>query len=127
MIFEFHISKVTREKYQFDENLFATDGRVIFADFAAARRFAEKLSAGRGNHVPASDLNAMGLLDEVMHILIRQYEMENPGVMIRATDWLAEKFGEEALDLSLLRFKEEFPSALTPSPLLSPQEAPVFE
>ena len=127
MIFEFHISKVTREKYQFDENLFATDGRVIFADFAAARRFAEKLSAGRGNPVPASDLNAMGLLDEVMHILIRQYEMENPGVMIRATDWLAEKFGEEALDLSLLRFNEKFPSALIPSPLLSPQEAPVFE
>ncbi|OQX65572.1 MAG: hypothetical protein B5M51_00380 [Anaerolinea sp. 4484_236] len=121
MIFEFHISRAAREKYQFDESLFATDGRVIFADFAAARRFAEKLSAGRERPVPAGEINAMGLLDEVMHILIRQYEMENPGVMIRAADWLSSKHGEDALHLGLLRFNEHFPS-----PILnpSPREAP---
>jgi glycosidase len=109
MIFQFHISKVSREKYQFDQSLFATDGHTIFADFAAARRFAEKMSVVRGETVPASDVNAMGLLDEVMHILIRQYEMENPGMMMRALDWIASKHGESALDLGLLRFDEHFP------------------
>ena len=84
MKFAFHISKTAREKYQFDETVFATDGHVIFADFAAVRLFAEKMSAVRGEIVPASEINAMGLLDEMMHILIRQYEMENPGVMQRA-------------------------------------------
>ena len=72
MLFEFHISKTAREKYDFDEALFATDGNIIFADFAAARRFAEKLSVERENPVPASEINARGLLDEVMHIFIRQ-------------------------------------------------------
>jgi len=109
MLFQFHISKASRQKYQFDQSLFATDGHVIFADFAAARRFAEKMSAVRGDTVSASDVNAMGLLDEVMHILIRQYEMENPGMMMRALDWLAAKHGESELDLGLLRFDEHFP------------------
>ncbi len=109
MKFLFHISKSAREKYEFDENIFATDGHVVFADFAAARRFAEKMSVVRGNSVPASEVNAMGLLDEMMHILIRQYEMENPGVMDRALDWVAAKHGESELDLGLLRFNEYFP------------------
>ncbi|MCP4142395.1 MAG: alpha-amylase [Chloroflexi bacterium] len=115
MLFQFHISKISREKYQFDETLFATDGHIIFANFAAARHFAEKMSAVRGETVPASDVNAMGLLDEVMHILIRQYEMENPGMMMRALDWLSAKHGENELDLGLLRFDEHFP-AHNPSP-----------
>ncbi|MBT3338129.1 MAG: alpha-amylase [Anaerolineae bacterium] len=109
MIFEFHISRQAREKYQFEEKLFATNGQVIFADFAAARRFAEKMSMVRRETVPASDINAMGLLDEVMHILIRQYEMENSGVMIRALEWMIAKHGENELDLGLLRFHEHFP------------------
>ena len=109
MKFFFHISKAAREKYAFSDNIFATDGRVIFADFAAARRFAEKMSAVRGETVPASEINAMGLLDEMMHILIRQYEMENPGVMDRALEWISAKYGADALDLSLKRFREFFP------------------
>ena len=109
MRFAFHISKHAREKYAFDDDLFATDGRVIFADFTAARRFAEQMTAVRGEVVPASEINAMGLLDEMMHILIRQYEMENPGVMTRALDWVVAKYGEDALKLGLLRFQEHFP------------------
>lgn len=109
MKFLFHLSKSAREKYQFSENIFATDGHIVFADFAAARRFAEKMSAVRRVIVSASEINAMGLLDEMMHILIRQYEMENPGVMQRALDWVAEKHGESALDFGLLRFEEHFP------------------
>ena len=108
MKFAFHISKNAQEKYQFDKTIFATDGYVIFADFSAARRFAEKMSVVRGVSIPASEINAMGLLDEMMHILIRQYEMENPGLMQRALDWVAAKHGENALDLGLLRFNEYF-------------------
>ncbi len=112
MIFSFHISRLAREKYEFEENLFSTDGKIIFTDFAAARRFSEKMSVVRGETIPAGDINAMGLLDEVMHILIRQYEMENPGVMERALDWIVAKYGVSELDLSLLRFNEHFPGFL---------------
>ena len=126
MLFQFHISKVSREKYQFDKTLFATDGHVIFADFAAARGFAEKMSEVRGDTVPASDVNAMGLLDEVMHILIRQYEMENPGMMLRALDWLSAKHGESELVSGLLRFDEHFPAS-SPSPKGKKEQAITLE
>ena len=71
-IFEFHISRRARQTYQFDETLFATDGRVVFADFGAARRFVERIHAVSGRIVPASDIYAMGLMDEILHIIIRQ-------------------------------------------------------
>ncbi len=102
--FEFHISRKAREKYQFNEQLFALNGNVVLADFAAARHFAENMTRVRGQVVPASDINAMGLIDEILHILVRHYEMQNPGVMRRA---LAAA-GLEA-DKALVKFTEDFP------------------
>jgi hypothetical protein len=108
-LYEFHVSRKARDKFHFEDELFSTDGRVVLADFAAARRFAANMSADRPQPVPASDINAMGLLDEVLHILIRQYELQNPGVLARADAWLQKKIGEEAVDSALLRFTDEFP------------------
>ena len=102
--FEFHVSRKAREKYQFDENLFALSGNVILADYAAARRFAASMTRVRGRFVPASAVNAMGLIDEILHVLIRQYELQNPGVMERAL----EAAGVDA-NASLLKFTEDFP------------------
>ena len=102
--FEFHVSRKAREKYQFDEQLFALNGNVVLADFAAARRFADSMTKVRGQFVPASDINAMGLIDEILHILVRQYEMQNPGVMKRAL--AAVELDAEA---TLLKFTEDFP------------------
>jgi len=102
--FEFHVSLKARKKYQFDEQLFALNGNVILADFAAARRFAERMTIVRGQVVPASDINAMGLIDEILHLLIRHYDMQNPGIMNRA-------LATVGLDgnASLLIFTESFP------------------
>ena len=102
--FEFHVSCKARGKYQFDEGMFALNGNVILADFAAARRFAASMSKVRGRFVPASAINAMGLIDEILHILIHQYKMQNPGVMERAL----EAAGVDA-EAALLKFTEDFP------------------
>ncbi len=102
--FEFHVSRKSRKKYQFDESLFALNGNVVLADFASARRFAERITIVRGYPVPASHINAMGLIDEILHLLVRQYEKQNPGVMQRALEAV-----KMELDSSLLRFTEEFP------------------
>jgi len=102
--FEFHVSRKARQKYQFDETLYALNGNVILANYAAARRFAERITMVRGQVVPASDINAMGLIDEIQHILIRQYEQHNPGSMQRALEYV-----RKDADVSLLKFTEEFP------------------
>lgn len=101
--YEFHVSRAARQKYQFDEALFGLDGTTVVADFAAARRFAERMTKVRGQPVPASEINAMGLIDEILHLLLRQAEAQNPGLMERA---LAQS-GEA--DATLLRFLEDFP------------------
>ena len=95
-IFEFHVSRQARQKYQFDETLFATDGRVVLSDFGAARRFAERIYAVSGRLVPASDIYALGLMDEILHLIIRQYEKQNPGVLTRALDSLQSNLGAVA-------------------------------
>jgi glycosidase len=102
--FEFHVSRKAREIYKFDETLFALNGNVILADFSAARRFAASMTKVRGQTVPASDINAMGLIDEILHILIHQYEMQNPGIM----DHALQAVGTQA-EATLLKFTEDFP------------------
>ena len=107
-IFEFHVSRQARQKYQFEETLFATDGRVVLSDFSAARRFAERIYAVSGRLVPASDIYALGLMDEILHLIIRQYEKQNPGVLTRALDSLQSNLGAR-LDETLFKFTDEFP------------------
>src|SRR5688572_5086273 len=100
--YEFHVSRRARDTYRFDDALFSSDGWVILADFAAARRFAAQISIVRGAPVPASDINAMGLMDEIFHIVIRQYEMQNPGVMSRAFTAAEAQLGKTVLEQSQL-------------------------
>lgn len=107
--FEFHVSRKARDIYRFDPALFSTDGRVVVADFAAARHFAAQMTEVRGAAVAASDINAMGLIDEIMHIVIRQYELQNPGVMARAVARLETTLGKAGFEQAQLKFLDEFP------------------
>jgi hypothetical protein len=44
---EFHISCRARDQYEFDQSLFSLSGNVIFANFYAARSFAQKMNNKR--------------------------------------------------------------------------------
>jgi glycosidase len=114
--FEFHISRRSRERYQFDDWLFAVTGNVIFADIHAARVLADKMNARRDlirfpeQAVRAGHLNSMGLIDEILHLIFAEYRRQiNPAVMAYALSWLDERFAPEVIDLALRRFVEEFP------------------
>jgi glycosidase len=113
---EFHISRRARERYQFDAALFALNGHVVFADFRAAREFAQKMNRQRDLvHFPeqaarAGDLNAMGLIDEILHVVVDQYRAQkNPQVTQQALDWLDARFGGATVDTALAKFAAEFP------------------
>lgn len=113
---EFHISRQSRDLYQFDEALFALNGNVILANFAAARQFAQKMNDRRDlvnfpeTAVSAGQINAMGLIDELLHRVIAVYRQErNPEVMSNALAWLEDKMGAAAINTVLERFCQEFP------------------
>ncbi|MCG8605552.1 alpha-amylase family glycosyl hydrolase [bacterium] len=110
------MSRAAREKHKFEETLFSSRGHVIFANFAAARRFAQTLNEKRNVHahperaVKAGQINAMGLIDEVLHYVIELYrEQANPRLFEDALHWLEEMVGKQDVDKTLVRFVEEFP------------------
>ncbi|MBV9469901.1 MAG: hypothetical protein JOZ57_11720, partial [Abitibacteriaceae bacterium] len=113
---EFHVARTSRDRYQFDQTLFATDGNVILADFQAARLFAQRMNEKRDltsfpeQAVQASHINAMGMIDEILHYVIARYrEEENPQVLGKALAWLEERLGVAAVDAMLQQFVDEFP------------------
>lgn len=113
---EFHVSRFARDKYQFDSTLFSLEGNVIFANFHAARIFAQKINLKRNlrqfpeNSIKASQLNALGLIDEIFHYVLSLYRSQrNPKLFEDAYDYLAAKLANPRLDDALLQFSEEFP------------------
>ncbi len=115
-MFEFHVSRNARDRYQFDESLFSLSGNVLLANFHAARLFAQRMNQKRDllrfpeQVVRAGQINALGLIDEIMHFVVAMYRQEkNPRVMAQAMDWLYEQVGQSAVDATLRRFTDEYP------------------
>lgn len=113
---EFHISRTSRDYYQFEEALFSLHGNVIFANFHAARQFAQKINQKRDlvnfpeKAVQAGQINAMGLIDEILHFVILSYRQQrNPQAMAQAISWLQESIGEQELTGALRKFVADFP------------------
>ncbi|MGD0002596.1 MAG: alpha-amylase family glycosyl hydrolase [Anaerolineaceae bacterium] len=113
---EFHVSRQSRDRYQFDQGLFNYTGNVIFANFHASRLFAQKINQKKDlvnfpeRAVKAGQINAMGLIDEIMHHVISLYhKQKNPEAMVKAVDWLQTRIGKSNLEKTLLQFTNEFP------------------
>jgi hypothetical protein len=113
---EFHVSRVSRDRYQFDDSLFSLSGNVLFANFHAARVFAQRMNDKRDllsfpeQAVKAGQINAMGLIDEILHLTVGQYRQQrNPDALAKAVSWLYDHLGRGAVDDALYRFAEEFP------------------
>ncbi len=113
---EFHISRLARDRYQFDEALFALSGQVVLANFHAARVFVQKMNERRDparfpeQAVKAGQINAMGLIDEILHYVVGLYgQQKNPQALAQAADWLDDTLGRDAVDAALRRFVDEFP------------------
>ena len=112
----FHVTKDSRIKYKIEENLFSLKGNLVISDFRTARLLSEMINAVRRDEgkfelqVTAGQINALGLLHEIFHLLIRKYEEDNnKSVFKNGIDYLKNNLTEEELDKTLLKFVEEFP------------------
>ncbi len=113
---EFHISRQARDLYVFDELLFALRGNVIFANFQAARTFAQKINRHRDlanfpeQVIQAGEINAMGLIDEILHVMVAEYRQQvNPKVLDLALSWIKKRIGTRDVEHTLGEFVSEFP------------------
>ena len=123
-LFQFHVSRAARRRYGFDDSLFGFDGNVVLADFAAARRFAAQLNAGRDPALPPvtpGQVNALGLIDEMLHAAVEHHRRTSrPSLLSESLARLTAAVGADRLDALLLRFVDEFPPPAVDRGELSP-------
>jgi len=125
----FHVSRLARDRYQFDRSLFSWRGNVALPDFAAARRFARQMNRRRDLvHFPeqairAGQVNAAALIAEILHHVAGLYRQQvHPETGAEALAWLEQDLGPVAVDAALRRLAEVFP----PLPVYE-RECPVDE
>jgi len=113
---EFHVARQCRARYGFDDTFFSLSGNVIFANFRAARLFAQRINEARDAalhpelSVSAGELNAMGLVDEISHLVIAAYRRRHAAqVMDDALTYALEQLGAADVDEVLLAFVKDFP------------------
>ena len=116
--YEFHVSRVARDLYQFDERIFSSSGNVVFADFRSARDFANRMNARKDLvHFPervvhAGEINALALIDEILHFILSLYkETVHPALFPDVLRFLETRYGKKAIDETLVAFVREFPAA----------------
>ncbi|MCB0747105.1 MAG: alpha-amylase, partial [Ignavibacteriae bacterium] len=125
VIYEFHVAKSLRDKYELDEIFFSITGNVIFANFYQVRVFTQKLNNKRSveNHLSPGEVNAAGLLDEIYHFAIRNYFKKNfPNAFQDAITNVKEILSEEKFDSLLLDFIKVFPPQKVFKNELKPEE-----
>ncbi len=113
---EFHISRQARRRYRFEDSLFSFNGNVIFANFHAARVFAQRINEERNAAanpqlaVRSGQINALGLIDEILHHVVALYRTRmNPALYDDLLAWLEKSIGKRKLNASLRAFLREFP------------------
>ena len=78
-LMEFHIHKETREEHSLEGSLFSLTGNVVLVDMHQVRtltqKFNEKVDPEKtpDRFIRAGHLNAMGLIDEILHYMVALY------------------------------------------------------
>ena len=114
-VMEFHIRREVREQHGLEHILFSLTGNVVLANFRQVRELTAKLNARIDSNQPerfikAGQLNAMGLIDEILHFMVALYrEQVQPKVFTNARERLETKVGKEKVDALLYGFCEQFP------------------
>jgi glycosidase len=111
---DFHVRRAARDELALEDAFFSVRGDVVFADLAAAHRFAGALNAARSpaarqDALQASQVNAMGLVHEVLHVVVSRYVSAVRADLFSA---LAAHLRHEhgaALDRTLVAFVDAFP------------------
>ena len=111
---DFRISRQARDRYGFEESLFASDGDAIVMDAAHAQSLAERFVSEDADRArAASEIAAIGLMHELGHRAVAVERRGDPaagGPMARGLSVLDGQLGETAVDGSLALFEATFPA-----------------
>ncbi|MCQ2592609.1 MAG: alpha-amylase family glycosyl hydrolase [Treponema sp.] len=127
---EFHISKTVRDLCSFNEGLFASTGNAIFTNMKNVRDFQllfnnyiQTQLKDDSKQVSAGQLNAMGLIDEILHFMCMLYRKNKAATFMK--DLLSElnkTYTPAEIDSLLLDFMKEFPPVEVYKEKCTPEE-----
>jgi len=113
---EFHIARKARDELGLDSSLFRSTGNVIIPDFATARGIARRINERMDaallpeRAVRAGQLNAMALIDEILHDVARLFrEGPAPKAFEGVLEAMEAELGAEVLGGLLLAFVKDYP------------------
>ncbi len=114
--FEFHISRLSREKYKFDESIFQTDGNAIIGSFHAARLLSLKINETRDllnfpeKAAKSSEVYAIGLMDEFFHYIFKQYRSRfSFNILDKALNQISQDLSTEEVENVITCFYQNSP------------------
>ena len=126
---EFHIHASIRSRLSVSSSLFASTGNLILPDFYSSRVMAEKIRSlslieGKdAKDISAGKLNAMALIDEILHIIFLLYrESAAPDVVKKFELSIQEAIGKEEFDTLLHEFCTQFPPRDVYQGLMDPED-----
>ena len=115
-VMEFHVSRKARDALGLEDSLFRSTGNIIMPDFAAARTLARRINERMDaallpeRAVRAGRLNAMALIDEILHDVARLYrEGPAPAALAEGLAAVEAAVGSDELSHLLLAFVREYP------------------
>ena len=115
-LMEFHVRKGVREEHNLEGSLFSLTGNVILTDVRQVRTLAQRMNEGIDpvknpeQVVQAGQLNAMGLIDEILHYVVALYrEQVQPDIFETTFNRFEKKFGETKTEALLEKFCSQFP------------------
>jgi len=115
--FHFHVSRAARARYGIPGDISSSTGNVVSLDLHAARLFTQRMNQVRlaaggkpEESLRAGDMNAMGLIDEILHYVAGLYRARvDKAALSKALSFAEDRLGAPAVDKSLARFVSEFP------------------
>ncbi|MDR2900138.1 MAG: alpha-amylase [Treponema sp.] len=115
-IMDFHVADELRKKYGMDGSLFSIQGNVILSNFSQVRELTQKINGFINAElhpekmVKAGQLNAMGIIDEILHYVCALYrEKVEPRAFDLVLEQLEINLGKHRVDALLKTFSEQFP------------------
>ena len=127
---EFHISRLARDTFQFDDSFFSIRGDIVLTSARSAQRLAEAINEKRrALNVPVEDLVrpaelfGIGLLHEILHFIVQRYKEEREREILgKCHRWLCVDLGTLQVEKFLATFADLFPPLSVYRGEMSPAE-----
>ncbi len=118
------ISRKAIDKYKFDRSFFSSSGDVLFSDIHSVRLFVNKMNQKRDLinfpelAVKTSEINGIGVIDEVTSYLLDKYQTETD------PDFYYSILEELTKDLGVRKVQDTIKALIKEFPLVTPDSVP---